>query len=90
MNKTELLTAMAETSGLAKKDCDAALSAFIDTVEAALKSGDKVQLVGFGTFEVRERPERQGRNPQTKEPMTIAASKLPAFKAGKALKDAVQ
>ena len=65
MNKTELLTAMAETSGLAKKDCDAALSAFIDTVEAALKSGDKVQLVGFGTFEAKERAARTGKNPAT-------------------------
>ena len=83
MNKTELLTAMAETSGLAKKDCDAALSAFIDTVEAALKSGDKVQLVGFGTFEVKERAARTGKNPATGATIEIAASKAPVFKAGK-------
>ena len=90
MNKTELLTAMAEASGLAKKDCDAALSAFIDTVEAALKSGDKVQLVGFGTFETRARAARKGINPLTKAPIDIAASVVPAFKAGKALKDALK
>ena len=90
MNKTELVEAKAKEANLSKKDAEAALSAFTKTVETSLKKGDKVTLVGFGTFEVRERPERQGRNPQTKEPMTIAASKLPAFKAGKALKDAVQ
>ena len=90
MNKTELLTAMAETSGLAKKDCDAALSAFIDTVEAALKSGDKVQLVGFGTFEAKERAARTGKNPATGATIEIAASKAPVFKAGKAFKDSIQ
>ena len=90
MNKTELLTAMAEASGLAKKDCDAALSAFIDTVEAALKSGDKVQLVGFGTFEAKERAARTGKNPATGAPIAIAASKAPVFKAGKAFKDSIQ
>lgn len=90
MNKTELLTTMAETSGLAKKDCDAALSAFIDTVEAALKSGDKVQLVGFGTFEVKERAARTGKNPATGATIEIAASKAPVFKAGKAFKDSIQ
>lgn len=90
MNKTELLTAMAEASGLAKKDCDAALSAFIDTVEAALKSGDKVQLVGFGTFEVKERAARIGKNPATGASIEIPASKAPAFKPGKAFKDSVQ
>ena len=90
MNKTELLTAMAEASGLAKKDCDAALSAFIDTVEAALKSGDKVQLVGFGTFEAKERAARTGKNPATGATIEIAASKAPVFKAGKAFKDSIQ
>ena len=80
MNKTELLTAMAEASGLAKKDCDAALSAFIDTVEAALKSGDKVQLVGFGTFEAKERAARTGKNPATgaKSPLPRLRSLRPA------------
>ena len=87
MNKTELLTAMAEASGLAKKDCDAA---FIDTVEAALKSGDKVQLVGFGTFEAKERAARTGKNPATGATIEIAASKAPVFKAGKAFKDSIQ
>ena len=90
MNKSELIEAMANTASLSTKDAEAALNAYTDVITEALKKGDKVTLVGFGTFEVRERPERQGRNPQTKEPMTIAASKLPAFKAGKALKDAVQ
>ena len=80
MNKTELLTAMAEASGLAKKDCDAALSAFIDTVEAALKSGDKVQLVGFGTFEAKERAARTGKNPvrPLKSPLPRLRSLRPA------------
>ena len=90
MNKTELIAAVAEKSGLTRKDSEKAVLAALETITETLKTGEKVQLVGFGTFEVRERPERQGRNPQTKEPMTIAASKLPAFKAGKALKDAVQ
>ena len=90
MNKTELIAAMAETSGLSKKDCDAALAAFITTVETALKSGEKVQLIGFGSFEVKERAARTGRNPRTKETVEIPASKAPAFKAGKALKDAIQ
>ena len=89
MNKTELITAMAEASGLTKKDCDTALNAFVDTLQTALKSGDKVQLLGFGTFEVKERAARTGRNPRTGEAMEIAASKNPTFKAGKALKDAV-
>ena len=89
MNKTELITVMAETSGLSKKDCDAALAAFIATIETALKSGDKVQLIGFGSFEVKERAARTGRNPRTKEVVEIPASKVPVFKAGKALKDAV-
>ena len=89
MNKTELITAMAEASGLTKKDCDTALNAFVDTLQTALKSGDKVQLLGFGTFEVKERAARTGINPRTKETIQIAATTAPAFKAGKALKDAV-
>ena len=89
MNKTELIAAMAEASGLSKKDCEAALAAFITTTESALKAGNKVQLVGFGSFEVKHRAERTGLNPRTKEPVTIAASKVPTFKAGKALKDIV-
>ena len=90
MNKTELIAAMAEASGLTKKDCDTALNAFVDTLQTALKSGDKVQLVGFGSFEVKKRAARIGRNPKTKESIKIPASKVPVFKAGKALKDAVQ
>ena len=89
MNKQELLSAMAEKSGLTKKDSEAALAAFIETVQDTLKKGEKVQLVGFGTFEVSERAERTGRNPQTGKEMTIAASKAPKFKAGKALKDSI-
>ena len=89
MNKTELIAAMAEASGLTKKDCDTALNAFVDTLQTALKSGDKVQLLGFGTFEVKERAARTGINPRTKETIQIAATTAPAFKAGKALKDAV-
>lgn len=90
MNKTELIAAMAEASSLSKKDCEAALAAFITTTESALKAGNKVQLVGFGSFEVKHRAERTGLNPRTKEPVTIAASKVPTFKAGKALKDAIK
>lgn len=89
MNKTELVAAMAEKSELTKKDAEKALAAFLETVEGALKSGDKVQLVGFGTFEVKNRAARTGINPQTKKPVKIAASKAPSFKAGKALKDAL-
>ena len=89
MNKTELIAAVAEKAELSKKDADAAVAAVLDAVTAALADGDKVQLIGFGTFEVRERAERQGRNPKTGEAMTIAASKVPAFKAGNALKNAV-
>ena len=91
MNKTELVAAMAENAGLTKKDAEAALKAFIETVEVALKADDKVQIVGFGTFEVAERAAREGRNPQTGETkaMKIKASKSPKFKAGKALKDAL-
>lgn len=89
MNKAELITAMAEKSGLTKKDAEKALKAFIESVECALTSGDKVQLVGFGTFEVKERAERKGRNPRTLEEIAIPASKVPAFKAGKELKESV-
>ena len=90
MNKTELIAAMAEKSGLTKKDSEAALTAFVSAVEDALKQGDKVQLVGFGTFEVKTRAARTGINPQTKQPVEIAASKAPAFKAGATLKKAVK
>ena len=89
MNKTELVAAMAEQAGLSKKDAEAALKAFTDVVANELKANGKVQLVGFGTFEVSERAAREGRNPQTGETMTIAASKAPKFKAGKALKDLI-
>ena len=87
MNKTELVAAIAQETQLSKKDAEAAVKAFIDVVAGELKKGEKVQLVGFGTFEVSERAAREGRNPQTGETMTIAASKAPKFKAGKALKD---
>ena len=90
MNKTELTAAMAETSGLSKKDCEAALAAFTGAVETAMKSGDKVQMVGFGSFEVKKRPARVSRNPRTGEPMTYPACKEPVFKPGKALKDAIR
>ncbi|MBQ6967090.1 MAG: HU family DNA-binding protein [Lachnospiraceae bacterium] len=89
MNKTELVAAVAEKAGLTKKDAEAAVKAFTDVVSAQLKKGDKVQLVGFGTFEVSKRAAREGRNPQTGAVMKIAASKAPKFKAGKALKDLV-
>ena len=89
MNRTELVAAMAEKTQLSKKDAEAALKAFIDVVSEEMKKGEKVQLVGFGTFEVSERAAREGRNPQTGVTMTIAASKSPKFKAGKALKDMV-
>ena len=90
MTKVELIAAVAESAGLSKKDAEKAVTGTLNAITEALKQGDKVSLVGFGTFEVRERPERKGRNPQTKEEITIAASKLPAFKAGKALKESVQ
>lgn len=90
MTKVELIAAVAANAGLTKKDAEKAVSATIDVITETLQKGEKVSLVGFGTFEVRERKERQGRNPQTREPMTIPASKLPAFSAGKALKDAVK
>lgn len=89
MNKNDLLAAMVEKSGLTRKDAGAALDALVASVEGALKKGDKVTLVGFGTFEVRQRAARTGINPQTKKPVKIKASKAPAFKAGKALKDAL-
>ena len=89
MNKTELVAAVAEQAGLSKKHAEAAVKAFTDVVAEALKAGDKIQLVGFGTFEVSERAAREGRNPRTGETMIIEASKTPKFKAGKALKDLV-
>ena len=89
MNIAELVAAMAEKAVLSKKDSEAALKAFADVVAEELKKGEKIQLVGFGTFEVSERGEREGRNPQTGETMKIAACKAPKFKAGKALKDAI-
>lgn len=89
MNKTELIAAISEKAGLSKKDSEKALDAFRDVVTAELSNGGRVQLVGFGTFDVTERAAREGRNPQTGAPMQIAASKAPRFKVGKALKDAV-
>ena len=89
MNKTELVAAIAENAELSKKDSEKALNAFIDVVTNELKKGEKIQLVGFGTFEVIERAAREGRNPLTGDKMQIKASKAPKFKAGKALKDAV-
>ena len=89
MNKTELVAAIAENAELSKKDAEKALSATIAAITDAMVKGDKVQLVGFGTFEVRARDARKGKNPRTGEEITIAASKVPAFKAGKALKDTV-
>ena len=89
MNKTELVAAIAEKTELSKKDAEKALKAFTDVVAEELKKGEKIQLVGFGTFEVAERPEREGRNPSTGKAMKIAASKSPKFKAGMALKDTV-
>ena len=89
MTKAELIAVIAEKAGMTKKDADAALSATIDTITDTLAKGDKIQLVGFGTFEVRERAARKGINPQSKKEITIPATKVPAFKAGRALKDAV-
>lgn len=89
MNKAELISAVAQKSGLTKKDSEAAIDAFMSVVEDALSKQEKVVLVGFGTFEVKARAARKGRNPQTKEEITIPASKAPVFKAGKALKDKV-
>ena len=89
MNKTELIAEVAKKCGMSKKDAEKAVSATFDTITEVLCAGDKVQLVGFGSFEVKKRAERIGRNPKTKEEIKIPASKIPAFKAGKALKDAV-
>ena len=90
MTKVELIAAVAADAGLTKKDAEKAVNSAVNAITEALKNGEKVSLVGFGTFEVRERPARKCRIPQTKQEITIPASKLPAFKAGKALKDAVQ
>ena len=87
MNKNEFIAALSEKAELSKKDAEKAYTAFVDTMTDALKKGDKVQLVGFGTFEVKERAARVGLNPQTKEKIQIPASKAPAFKAGKGFKD---
>jgi len=89
MNKAELIALLAEKTGETKKNAEATLNAFVEVVTEALAKGDKVQLVGFGSFEVRKRAARKGRNPQTKEEIKIPASKAPVFKAGKALKDIV-
>ncbi|GLY09806.1 MULTISPECIES: HU family DNA-binding protein [Bacillaceae] len=90
MNKTDLINQVAETAELSKKDATKAVEAVFDAIQNSLASGDKVQLIGFGNFEVRERSARKGRNPQTGAEIEIAASKVPAFKPGKALKDAVK
>ncbi len=89
MNKTELIAAVAEKASISKKDADSAVNAVIDTIVEALAAEEKVQIVGFGTFEIRSRSARQGRDPRTNSPITIPASKVPAFKAGKAFKDSV-
>ncbi len=90
MNKTELINSVAEAAGLSKKDATKSVETVFETIQDALSKGEKVQLIGFGNFEVRERAARKGRNPQSGEEIEIAASKVPAFKAGKALKDAVK
>lgn len=89
MNKAELITAISGKTSLSKKDAEKALNAFVETIEEALCNGDKVQLVGFGSFEVRQRAQKEGINPQTKARIIIPASKTPVFKAGKAFKDSV-
>lgn len=89
MNKAELINAVAMKADVSKKDAEAVLSAALDTITAAMAEGEKVQLVGFGSFEVKKRAAHQGRNPKTNEPMEIPASVVPVFRAGKALKDAV-
>ena len=89
MNKTELIATVAEKAELSKKDSDKAVAAVFDAITESLKAGDKVALVGFGTFDVKDRPERTGKNPRTGEPVAIAATRVPTFKAGKGLKDAV-
>ncbi len=90
MNKTELIAAVAAKAEISKKDADKAVAALIETITEELKAGNKIQMVGFGTFEVKNRPERTGINPLTKETIKIAASKSPAFKAGKGFKDAIK
>lgn len=90
MNKTELVSSVAEIAGVSKKDTEQVLNAFFSTVQETLKQNDKVQIPGFGTFEVRERAARTGRNPHTGETIEIAAAKVPSFKPGKGLKDAIQ
>ena len=90
MNKTELVNSVAEAADLSKKDASKAVDAVFEAIQSALAEGDKVQLIGFGNFEVRERAARKGRNPQTGKEIDIAASEVPAFKPGKALKDAVK
>ena len=90
MNKTQFIAAVAEKSELTRKDADKAVNAMIEVITDTLKAGDKVQIMGFGNFEVKERAERAGINPATKQPITIAASKSPVFKAGKALKDSIK
>jgi DNA-binding protein HU-beta len=90
MNKTELITKVAELSDLTKKDANKAVDAVFNSISDALKDGDKVQIIGFGNFETRERAARKGRNPQTGAEIDIPASKVPAFKAGKALKDVIK
>ena len=90
MNKAELVSSVAEKSGLSKKDSEKAVDAVIESIQDALGKGDKVSMVGFGTFEVRDRAARKGRNPQTGEEIEIAATKVPTFKAGKGLKDTVE
>ncbi len=89
MNKSTLIATVAQKSDLSKKDADSAVNAMIDAITDALKEGDKVQIIGFGTFEVKERPARKGKNPQTGATIDIPASKAPVFKAGKALKDTI-
>ena len=89
MNKTQFVDAVAQKAGMSKREAEAAVNAMTAVVADALKAGDKVQLIGFGTFEVRERPERVAKNPRTGETVKVAASKAPAFKAGKALKDSI-
>lgn len=90
MNKTELISAVADKASISKKDAEKVVTSVIDSITDALKKGDKVQLVGFGTFEVKQRAARKGLNPLTKQPINIAASKAPVFKAGKALKDVIK
>ena len=89
MNKAELISAVAEKTGLSKKDSEKAINATFDTIILSMEAGEKVQLVGFGAFDVKERASRIGRNPKTKEEIEIPASRVPVFKAGKALKDAI-